>query len=276
MTIMRYFYHDGENEIGPFTRDKLEQLRASGLVKTHTLIRDEFSNEWKEYKQIRPTEISDQIGEERGENTIHGDSHEDVIALSGVSSERSNNKSIWKNDVPTPWRRYAARLLDTSFNGGIAFVFLGIVLYAIAPAFADDFFALFETEGGVFLDLIATSFVASLIGGPLIGVTGFSLGKLIFGVKVTNIRGEKIGLVGGLKRDLSVFVNGLGLAIPLVSLITMYACYSKLTSNKDLSWDQGQHIVWYRPSGAGQYILNVVGIALIVLVNAIIQVLAST
>ena len=156
-------------------------------------------------------------------------------------------------------------MLDTTFNGLIGFSLFGFAFYAIAPYTANSFFSYFESGAGRIIDIILTTFTAAIIGGALVGVTGFTLGKLIFEVKVTRLDGSKLGLVAGLSRDFIIFVKGLGFGVPIVAMITMWFSYKGLTDSGATSWDKGSYIVWHRPSGTAQYILNVIGVILIFL-----------
>jgi uncharacterized RDD family membrane protein YckC len=172
--------------------------------------------------------------------------------------------SGWLAHPPTPWRRYAARSLDTVVNGISGFALLIIAVSAIAPAAADAFLSRLDSSGGRILDVLMSGAMASLIGGALIGVSGFTLGKLIFGVKVTRRDGGTLGLQAGLARDFAVLFKGLGLGLPLVPLVTMLIAYHRLTSSGATSWDRERYVVWHRPSGSAQYLLNVIGIILII------------
>lgn len=111
----------------------------------------------------------------------------------------------WPVSPPAPWRRFAARIFDTTFSGFIGFFLFAIAFYAIAPATADAFFVFIESGAGRIFDILATATLASVIGGPLIGVTGFTLGKIIFGTKLVSMDGEKIGIKRGWLRDFSFF-----------------------------------------------------------------------
>ena len=77
-----------------------------------------------------------------------------------------------------------------------------------------------------------------------------------------------------MQRDIAVYLRGLGLAIPLVSLFTLWIAYSKLKETGSTSWDTDKNcVVWHRPSGPGQYLLNVIGIFILILLNAAARVL---
>ena len=191
-----------------------------------------------------------------------------------VPSE-TNGPEGWLSYPPTPWRRYAARLLDTSLNGVLGFFLFAIAFYAIAPASADNLFSFFGSGAGLWLDLLATGIMASLIGGALIGVSGFTVGKLIFGIKVVRKNGNTIGFGAGIMRDLEVLIKGMALGIPIVALFTLWLSYKSLTENRTTSWDENRYVVYHRPSGAAQYFLNVLGLVAVVLVYGLLGALAE-
>lgn len=176
----------------------------------------------------------------------------------------------WLELPVTPWRRYAARLLDISFFGGIAFLLISIIFYSVAPYSADRFFAIFENPSSIVVDVVLTTVFSCILTGAIIGVSGLSLGKIIFGVMVTDHNGNKIGITKGIQRDLAVFLRGLGLGIPLISIVTMYVAYSKLNKSNSTTWDSEKNYrVWHRPSSPIQYLLNTLGIVLIIIINAL-------
>jgi uncharacterized RDD family membrane protein YckC len=181
----------------------------------------------------------------------------------------------WVSSPPTPWRRYWARVLDLVFNGVSGMLIFGVVFAAVAPHTAYEFFTIFETPLGRILDAMCTAFFASLIGGALIGVSGMTLGKWIFGIKVQNLDGSKLGLLGGIRRDLDVFMRGMSFGIPLISLITIYMGYSKLTKTGETSWDSGQYSVCYRRSSPTQTVLNIIGVVMIAVSVALARALAG-
>jgi len=202
-----------------------------------------------------------------------------VNARSEQSSEPYLEQTIvpsgWLELPVTPWRRYAARLLDLTVFGLLGFFIIGFILYSIAPYTADQFFAIFDAPAGIFLDTIMTTFIGSLLTGAIIGVSGLSLGKFIFGVIVTDSNGMRIGISNGIQRDLSVFLRGLGLGIPIIGLITMIVAFNRLKKTNYASWDEEKNYrVWSRPTGFSQYILNTIGILLLILATALVQMLA--
>ena len=309
-----YFYHDGENEVGPFSRDKLIELADGGLIGRGTLVREGKEGAWVPLSALEadsppPPQASGDAPDSarpaapveptapdidptfRARESDDDPGHADPVPPSEardtnqgpatrpsptpLESGSEVSSRGWRLQPPTPWRRYGARILDTTLNGLVAFMLIGTAFYAIAPATADEFFSVFESPAGPILDTIATAFLASLVGGALIGTTGFTVGKWIFGIKVTRKNEKTLGIGAGIARDFEVWLKGLGAGIPLVALVTMLVAYNRLTTRKQTSWDEDRYLVWSRPSGSGQTLLNIIGILLIFAVLGFTRMLAG-
>ena len=181
----------------------------------------------------------------------------------------------WLSSPPTPWRRYAARILDIITFGFLGFFVIGLVSYFIAPYSAEKFFEILSGPAGNILDIILTTLIGCVLSGAVIGISGSSLGKVLFGVMVVDQNGNKIGAAKGIQRDLAVYLRGLGLGIPLVSLITIIMAYSTLKNKGSTTWDtDNDYKVWHRPSGPGQYLLNVIGLLLYLIMFALLTVIS--
>ncbi len=204
---------------------------------------------------------------------VHSSARSGRVAMNKPSPEQPSNPSKWADAPPAPWRRFAARSLDLTVNGVVMVLVIAIVFFMLAPYQADQFFGMFETPGGVFLDLLYTSLAGSVLTGLIIGLTGSSLGKLIFGVKVMKLDGSLLGPMDGISRDVTVWVKGLGLGVPIIALFTQVVAYQRLKGKGSTSWDEGMYRVTYRENGPMQYALNVLGVVLIVLVGAVSRVI---
>ncbi|MEO1656721.1 MAG: RDD family protein [Pseudomonadota bacterium] len=318
-----YYYNDGEQEVGPFSFERLAQLKAGSFIGPGTLVREGISGTWVPYATIATKMPTPPSLEERNIDHEHSDkplgdskgaTHRDPMASSTGSSSTSQTRLMekpiegrsqrldqlnanplantdstpihddstnpsstefssngWTAAPPRPWRRYGARFLDITFNGLVGLLLIGILFYAFAPQTADRFFGIFESGPGLVLDLILTGFVASLISGALIGMTGFTLGKWIFGIRITRIDKSRIGFRSGIARDLEVWMKGVGFGIPVFALFTMIASYQRLKDEGQSDWDRGRYIAWSRPHSKFQVFLNIIGIVLIIVFWAITQ-----
>lgn len=124
-----------------------------------------------------------------------------------------------------PWQRYWARALD------------GLVCSYILTAIVT------WMAGGVILEwggLISTAvgFAMTLVLEPLqLWLFGTTLGKWIFGIRVTDMEGRKLCLSDAFLRTWRVIVYGEGLGVPIVSLWRNWKSYQAYENNEFLPWD---------------------------------------
>lgn len=175
------------------------------------------------------------------------------------------SRDVWEENSNHPWRRYFARLLDTSINGSLVFFTLGVIGYSFFPDPTKILFNSLEEPAGHILDVILTAFFATFLTALFIGFSGSSFGKFFFGIKIKDKNGEKIGYKKAWRRELSVWVHGLALGIPIVSLFTMYSAYRRVAETGKTTWDEnGEYNVHYKNNNLKQIILNGVGVLLLV------------
>jgi uncharacterized RDD family membrane protein YckC len=154
-------------------------------------------------------------------------------------------------------------MLDTTIHGLIGFMLFGFAWYAMAPISADAFFSFIVKPEGLIVNLLLSTLLAALIGGFVVGATGSSIGKAIFGIKVLNARSEVIGITEGFVREFKIWVFGIGMGIPIVALITMAAAFKRLKDDGVTKWDKDRNVVLYRENSTSQKALNVIGFILV-------------
>lgn len=71
-----------------------------------------------------------------------------------------------------------------------------------------------------------------------VGLTGRSPGKWLFGLQVVDIDGHAPGVRLAFSRELQVWVRGLALGLPLVSLVALGLSYRRLSRRGRTQWDQ--------------------------------------
>ena len=122
--------------------------------------------------------------------------------------------------------------------------------------------------GGLTGSLISAflGFIYAMLGGALaIGFTSGSFGKWLMGVRVVDASYRPIGVPRALSREILVWVNGLGIGIPFVTLVTLVMAYRRLDGDAITSWDDKLGlVVLHRPRGAVQTVLGSIGIVLYV------------
>jgi uncharacterized RDD family membrane protein YckC len=202
--------------------------------------------------------------------------HEAEPSPNALDREPSTNRRKWTDTAPRPWRRFFARHADYLINAFLS----SALFYIVASAIDDDSVAqeLFDsfdriTDNAALAFLICIT-VTTPINGLLIGLSGGTLGKWLFGVCVLQPDGKKIGIARAFYREFLVVLKGLGLGIPIVSLVTGINAYNRLKKFGSTSWDaQIAATVVSRPRGLRQNILS--GVTVVVLAGLVLAGVAS-
>jgi len=257
-----YYYRDSIHYVGPFEEKKLIELHSKGIINGQSLIRSAESDAWFEYSKLsrstsnpnmpldrmEPIFTVNPLAESYSQPTFHAESTETITQVD----------STWVLSPAAPWRRYFARVFDLTVFGVIAWFLIGYAWYSIAPLQADNFFNQLNPT----FDAILTIFLGSLVSGLVLGFVGTTPGKSIFGVRVKTLKGQSIGLSNGIARDFTIFIKGLGLGLPLISLITLILSYQQLKKRNVMSWDAGQYAVTYRRNTGAQIAITIAGVVL--------------
>lgn len=267
MGVAEWFFIAGTKETGPFTLDQMKSLLSSGSIAGETYLWRPGCADWaplsafEEFAGLRPpaARIADMNRGDRPQ----------ARQFVGVAREEPQaalpSPSQWSDTSPHPWRRYFARILDNLLWGLFISFMIGFVLAAIDPNLAVQFTSIFDIPGGRILDMILTQIFAIIPNALLIGFTGGNLGKWLFGICVLDEANRPIGVARAFKREVRVFVFGLGLAIPIISLITLIMSFQTLRKDGKASWDKDMGLtVVQRKSGAAQYAGFAVGLVLLI------------
>src|SRR5262249_42232269 len=147
------------------------------------------------------------------------------------ASSRVATSPHYNSSLLHPWRRYFARTIDICI-----FAIIASVLPALFP----------EMEGDKPLRAFVLNFFISLViyivlEAVCLNVFGTTVGKSLYGIRVTTKTGERLRFFTALERSFLVWMRGLGLGIPLVSLITLIHAHTSLSENGQSSWDRDLH-----------------------------------
>lgn len=188
-------------------------------------------------------------------------------AASSVELKNDPVHGDWSTEPPRPWRRYFARTLDILASCLVVGILLGTLLLSVSPKFYTTivFGPQYELLLGLFI-----LFLTSFVNAAFIGFTGGSIGKWFFGIRVTDNAGRPIGYSAAIKRELMVWFRGLGLGIPIVTLVTTIRAFIILRKEGRTTWDRDLHLqVRYRSSSSDQIFIWFVGVAVIILLMVV-------
>jgi hypothetical protein len=128
-----------------------------------------------------------------------------------------------------PWRRFFARQFDIL----VIALILGILIEVTAP-------------NSVFSSIIQNNFGAQILSCvalvpvevTFIGVFGTTIGKALYAIRIERNDAAPLNFSESFSRALSVYVRGLCLGIPLLSLFTAYSSYEELKKTGSTRWDK--------------------------------------
>ncbi|MCZ4279874.1 RDD family protein [Kiloniella laminariae] len=180
----------------------------------------------------------------------------------------------WNDGAPHPWRRFFARQLDNS-------LYLGLLLWLAKSPLLQLAQLLLTTlesglEPGTLLVLLIAGGLIILLSYPFIhlllacanalvvGLSGCSVGKWFFGIRVLNREGKPLGLRSALQRELSLWRHGLCFGLPIADMIFMvHACFD-LGNDGITTWDRKtSSVIAQREDLTLQMILGLLGLAFI-------------
>lgn len=215
--MKQWFYSESNEQRGPISEAELQQLLESRVLTPATLVWSEGMRQWSPAGSLT------------------------IFAPSPYASPGANpNEQIdWSGYTPSgsqvrPWIRYWARTVDFL----IFSLLTGFVIALVHPEFLEMSDALVGMVLLVFYNLYEPVLLS------LIGTTPM---KALLNVRVRNREGNKLTFPEALVRMLKVWLRGLGLGIPLISLFTHITAYNRLKNQGITSWDQdGGFVISHR------------------------------
>lgn len=167
-----------------------------------------------------------------------------------------------------PWRRLFARTVDICTAGFALFLLVIFAFGAMMPDQAAGFAKAIENP-------IITGVVLYLIWLPaealFLSILGTTPAKWLFGIRVVQAGGHSLSISEAFNRSFLVFVQGVGLGIPIVALFTQLFAYRRLTRTGTTLWDTSANaVVLHKKWGVFRAIVCTAAVfAVLVLVSAL-------
>lgn len=133
-----------------------------------------------------------------------------------------------------PWRRYFARIIDLYIFMLLFFLLLGVLF----PEMFDSTQSSAKSGGSDYLYGLLALAVYSVFETICLNIFGTTFGKFLYRIQLKTKEGGPLSFSNALKRSLAVWARGLGLGLPLISLVTLIVAYQTLHKEKEASWDR--------------------------------------
>jgi uncharacterized RDD family membrane protein YckC len=256
---MDWYYAMGQTRFGPVPEQDLRDLVASGRLGPDTLVWCAGFEAWQALAAVPG--LAELLPSGPGSPAPADAFAEAPGGEAGtVPEERWRAQARPDEDTdPHPWLRWIARGFDSwIFSLSIGFVGVGALALTV-PAAA----AWLETMPLLLWGAVwAVAMV--LLEAFVLSVKGTTPGKWLFGMRVALRSGGAPTFPVALRRTVLVWWRGLGLNLPVVSLITMVVAHSTLTREGETSWDRDTGlVVSHRRMSIGRALLAVVTGALL-------------
>lgn len=203
--------------MGPVSQDELREMFARGELPPETLVWCKGMETWRpagDAPEFRPVWLPVEAPEIP--NAAGYAVPEPPRAYAGAEVAPAG---------PGPWRRFAARTVDVMLFSTVA----AIVLQSLGIEPVGQFQQLVV---GFSLLALAVPAEAAVIAG-----FGRTPGKALLGITLSDADGP-LSFAAALKRSLRVWVMGLGMGLPLVSLLAPLGSYLRLTARGVTAWDE--------------------------------------
>lgn len=157
------------------------------------------------------------------------------VAQTVADNSNADESITFPGDKYHPWRRFFARMLDTSIIGStVLFISASVLISLLSPANAASFLKALDNK---IVEWCLLLLLWVPFGAILLSCTGTTPAKWLFGIRILSSDGHKLPLWDALDRTFSVWVQGVGFGIPIVSIFTQLFAYRRLKRTGTTLWD---------------------------------------
>ncbi len=228
--MKQWHYSKQKEQRGPVSEVQLIGLLESGELSPDSLVWCEGMDDWVPAREVE--------GLLPSLDTVNSTDELDVVGPRASSSLYEPT-----GEQTRPWVRYWARLLDIAVFS-LAMGLLLAVFYEPALDMNDNLFGLIILFVYVFVEPV------------ILSIWGATPGKALFKIRLRTEDDSKLSYSEALGRSFSVWFRGIGLGLPIVTLITHVIAYNKLVNEEITSWDEdGNFTVSHQTVGPWRVII---------------------
>lgn len=223
---MIWYVRCGECEIGPLGEEALRALVGTGRIIGDTPLWREGLPAW-----TAAVALPGVLGPRAAAPPAPGLQAAGAPGASRPAAPASRDGST-AHELAPPWRRYWARSFDLLVGFGVTSLLFGVIWPGL-------FTRLNGLTGQKWVVLLVLLPLALAVDAVLYSALRSTPGKAIAGIKVLDESGRRaLGIPAYVGRTFGVYVFGLGLGVPLVSLGTLIYGYRLAAAAKPAVWER--------------------------------------
>ncbi|MBX3580824.1 MAG: RDD family protein [Rhizobiaceae bacterium] len=227
---MTWFYELDNRAVGPVSSADLESLVRAGSIGRETLVWTEGMPDWTPVTQC--IELSDLWKAMPPPLPGGGARRRDIDEVPSADIELGFADLY---PLAGPWTRYFARSIDIIV---LSYAVVFALFTAAALTSYDLYLALSQINPFLFSMIVLP--LALLANAVIVSLFGNSLGKTVFGIKAFRADANQAFDLGmHIARELKVWVQGLGLGLPIVALVTLVLAFNRVSAGKQTRYDEG-------------------------------------
>ncbi|NHK28001.1 RDD family protein [Parvularcula flava] len=181
-----------------------------------------------------------------------------------------------------PWARYVAKQIDllllyfvpvliVGFLVGLTGLFVEPLGYWLDDVLYSDYSYFFDLALGVITILT----IYPLVEAAIISGIGSTPGKSLMGISLRTTDGSKLGFGQALRRTYGALILGLGMGLPILTLVAHVLSYNRLKENGITRWDAGTQTRYLsRAVNPFRWIVGIAIAVLVVLANVVLAIAA--
>lgn len=255
---------EGQEQIGPLSEKALRAMAERGDIQPGALLWHAGMAEWVAAGDV-PGVLTPPAAD-GAPPSVPSPTSVPTTRTKGPSNPDGVAGGAVASPVAGPWARFWARSLDMFVSVSLLAFIGGMVV----PSLAEPGSVLEGQQGDLILGLVLLP-VSMVVDAGIYTMFGNTLGKWIAGVKVLSSDGRKLPFKDYLWRNLGVYVQGYGLGLPLVSLVTLIYSWNKASKGEDLGWDRSKNRACFGINNSliRNFVTAAIWIALFVGLNAL-------
>jgi tetratricopeptide (TPR) repeat protein/uncharacterized RDD family membrane protein YckC len=279
--MAEWWYADGDKRAGPVDVAELKRLFQKGSVGLGTLVWCEGMAAWKPLGEVDDLKsllaaVPPPLPTAAVPPPLPTESAPPPLPLKDAIDPLNY-------PMARPWPRFFARTFDVwwetmlvSFLMGMGLALVGLGACIDTPPWVDNLFSMiiYASMNPTPAAIASTGFiwlcfpVALVFDSVVLGAAGNTPGKALLGLRVMTVDGHRLRFVQHLKRNMSMWIRGMCIGIPIANLFAMDAQERRLKRGQQASYDEPSRLtVRSRPIGMGRKLVLAVGLIAMLGIN---------